>query len=121
MKLNKISAHVLEKLTPKKEVMTTPTAQFLQSNLPSIKKELVIEIELNGKMKFENLLDCIHIQMGINYKVLCANVEYKNGANFGSFQLYLKVTAEEYSQLEFFLNKNKLLNTTVEYTCRKYF
>lgn len=101
--------------------MKTPTAHFLHSNLPFIQKEFVIEIELNGKMKFEHLLDCIHMQMGISYKVLCANVEYKNGANFGSCQLYLKVTAEEYSQLEFFLNKNKLLHTTIEYTCRKYF
>ncbi len=43
-----------------------------------------------------------------------------NGANFGSFQLHVKANAEESQQLEFFLNKNKLMNTTVDYTCRKY-
>lgn len=100
--------------------MITPNLQALPKNGSLIKKDLIIEVELNGKMKFDHLLNAIYQQMGICYKVLSANVEYMNGANFGSFQLHFNATSEESLQLEFFLNKNKLLNTTVDYTCRKY-
>lgn len=100
--------------------MITPNAQALPKNVNLIRKELILEVELNGKMKFDHLLNAIYQQMGICYKVLSANVEYMNGNNFGSFQLYINATQEESQELEFFLNHNKLLNTTVEYTCRKY-
>lgn len=100
--------------------MITPILQAQPKNLNPVKKELILEVELNGKMKFDHLLNAIYQQMGICYRVLSANVEYMNGNNFGSFQLYINTTHEEFQQLEFFLNKNKLLNTTVEYTCRKY-
>jgi len=98
----------------------TPNLQVVPKNGNLIKKELILEVELNGKMKFDHLLNVIYQQMGICYRVLSANVEYMNGNNFGSFQLYINATQEESEQLEFFLNTNKLLNTTVEYTCRKY-
>ncbi|WP_426279177.1 NIL domain-containing protein [Chryseobacterium sp. S-02] len=94
--------------------------QSLPNNVSLIKKELILEIELNGKMKFDHLLNTIYQQMGMCYRLLNADVEYINGNDFGSFQLYLNATSEDFQQLEFFLNKNKLLNTTVEYVCRKY-
>lgn len=101
--------------------MNTLTAAVLPNNVILIKKEFVIEIELNGKVKFNDLLNSIYMEMGICYKVLSAKIEYSNGADFGSFQLHIVANSEEYKRLEFFLNKNKLLNTTVEYRCRKYF
>lgn len=101
-------------------VMITPDLQKQSRNINFLKKEMILEVELNGKMKFDHLLDAIYRQMGICYRVLSANVEYMNGSNFGSFQLYINATQEEFQHLEYFLNKNKLLNTTVEYTCRKY-
>ncbi len=100
--------------------MITPDLKALPKNTQPVRKDLIIEVELNGKMKFDYLLNEIYLQMGICYTVLSANVEYMNGANFGSFQLHIKANAEESQQLEFFLNKNKLMNTTVDYTCRKY-
>jgi len=100
--------------------MITTNLQPLPKNVNLIKKDLIIEVELNGKVKFDHLLNAIYQQMGICYKVLSANVEYMNGANFGSFQLHINATSEEFQQLEYFLNKNKLMNSTVEYICRKY-
>jgi len=100
--------------------MMMPNLQSLPQSVNLIKKELILEVELNGKMKFDHLLNIIYQQMGMCYKVLSADVEYVNGNDFGSFQLYLNATSEDFQQLEFFLNKNKLLNTTVEYVCRKY-
>ena len=94
--------------------------QVLQNKINLPKKELIMEIELNGKMKFEHLMNAIYHQFGICHRVLSANVEYVNGYSFGSVQLYINVSSEDYQQLESYLNKNKLLSTTVEYLCRTY-
>ncbi|WP_343610042.1 NIL domain-containing protein [Chryseobacterium oranimense] len=102
-------------------ITPNPTLQVLPKKISLPKKELILEIELNGKMKFEHLMNTIYNQFGICHKVLSANVEYVNGYSFGSVQLYINVSSEDYQQLEFYLNKNKLLNTMVEYNCRKYF
>jgi hypothetical protein len=58
--------------------MITPNTnlQILQSKIHLPKKELIVEIELNGKMKFEHLMNTIYNQFGICHKVLSANVEY---------------------------------------------
>ncbi|RXM52734.1 MULTISPECIES: NIL domain-containing protein [unclassified Chryseobacterium] len=101
-------------------ITPNPSLQVFQNTLNLPKKELLLEIELNGKMKFEHLMNTIYNQMGICHRVLSANVEYVNGNSFGSVQLYINVNSEDYQKLEFYLNKNKLLNTTVEYLCRKY-
>jgi ABC-type methionine transport system ATPase subunit len=102
-------------------ITPNPNLQVLQNRINLPKKELLLEIELNGKMKFEHLMNTIYNQFGISHRVLSANVEYVNGRSFGSVQLHITVTSEDYQELEFYLNKNKLLNTTVEYVCRKYF
>jgi ABC-type methionine transport system ATPase subunit len=97
-----------------------PNLQVLQNRVNLPKKELILEVELNGKMKFEHLMNTIYNQFGICHRVLSANVEYVNGRSFGSVQLYINVNSDDFEQLEFYLNKNKLLSTSVEYTCRKY-
>ncbi len=102
--------------------MITPGAklQVLPTQPALLKKEWILEIELNGKMKFEHLMDVIYHQFGICHRVLSANVEYCSGRSFGSVQLYINVSAEDFRQLEHYLYKNKLLSTAVEYTCRRY-
>lgn len=100
--------------------MPYPNLQGLPANLNLPKKELILEIELNGKMKFEHLMNAIYNQLGICHKVLSINVEYINGRSFGSVQLYINVSSEDFEQLEYYLCQNKLLSTTVEYVCRKY-
>ncbi|MGX5683657.1 NIL domain-containing protein [Chryseobacterium cucumeris] len=102
-------------------ITPNPGLQVLQNKINLPKKELLLEIELNGKMKFEHLINTIYNQFGICHRVLSANVEYVNGCSFGSVQLYINVNSEDFQQLEVYLNKNKLINTTVEYTCRTYF
>ncbi|WP_185208449.1 NIL domain-containing protein [Chryseobacterium sp. C3] len=101
-------------------ITPNPGLQVLQNQLNLPKKEWILEIELNGKMKFEHLMNTIYHQFGICHKVLSANVEYVDGRSFGAVQLYINVSSEDFKQLEFYLEKNKLLSTTVEYTCRKY-
>lgn len=101
-------------------ITPNPGLQVLNSKINLPKKELILEIELNGKMKFEQLMNTIYHQFGICHRVLSANVEYVNGRSFGSVQLYINVSSEDFDALEIYLNKNKLLSTTVEYVCRKY-
>ncbi len=101
-------------------ITPNPSLQVLNSKINLPKKELILEIELNGKMKFEQLMNTIYHQFGICHRVLSANVEYVNGRSFGSVQLYINVSSEDFDALEIYLNKNKLLSTTVEYVCRKY-
>ncbi|RNA63313.1 cysteine methyltransferase [Chryseobacterium nematophagum] len=101
-------------------ITPNPNLQILQNKLKQPKRELIIEIELNGKMKFEQLMNTIYHQLGICNRVLSVNVEYINGRSFGSVQLYISANSDDYQELELYLNKNKLLSTTVEYICRKY-
>jgi len=101
-------------------ITPNPSQQVLNGKINLPKKELILEIELNGKMKFEQLMNTIYSQFGICHRVLSANVEYVNGRSFGSVQLYISVNSEDYDALEVYLQKNKLLSTTVEYVCRKY-
>jgi ABC-type methionine transport system ATPase subunit len=101
-------------------ITPNPGMQVLQSKLNLPKSELILEIELNGKMKFEHLMNTIYNQFGICHRVLSANVEYMNGRSFGSVQLYINVNSEDFEKLEFYLENNKLLSTTIEYVCRKY-
>ncbi|WP_312902553.1 NIL domain-containing protein [Chryseobacterium taichungense] len=101
-------------------ITPNPNLQIIQNKINLPKKELILEIELNGKMKFEHLMNTIYNQFGICHKVLSANVEYVNGRSFGYVQLYINVSSDDFEELEFYLNKNKLLSTTVEYVCRKY-
>ncbi|WP_299181864.1 NIL domain-containing protein [uncultured Chryseobacterium sp.] len=101
-------------------IAPNPKLQMLQNQPGLPKKELILEIELNGKMKFESLMDIIHCQFGICHKVLSANVEYMEGRSFGTVQLHISADVEECEQLAFYLTENKLLSTTVEYLCRKY-
>ncbi|MDN4013178.1 MAG: cysteine methyltransferase [Chlorobi bacterium] len=101
-------------------ITPNPGLQVLPNPLNVPKKEWILEIELNGKMKFEHLMNTIYQQFGICHKVLSANVEYVDGRSFGTVQLYINVTSEDFKKLEFYLEKNRLLSTTVEYICRKY-
>ncbi|ROI00926.1 NIL domain-containing protein [Chryseobacterium daecheongense] len=101
-------------------ITPNPNLQVLPTKISLPKKELILEIELNGKMKFEHLMNTIYNQFGICHRVLSANVEYVEGRSFGSVQLYISANSEEYDELEYYLNNNKLLSTTVEYICRKY-
>lgn len=101
-------------------ITPNPKLQVFSNTMNLPKRELILEVELNGKMKFEQLMNTIYNQFGICHRVLSANVEYVNGRSFGSVQLYINVNSDDFNKLEFYLNKNKLLSTTVEYVCRKY-
>jgi hypothetical protein len=50
-------------------ITPNPSLQVFQNKLNLPKKELLLEIELNGKMKFEHLMNTIYNQWG--YVIEC--------------------------------------------------
>lgn len=81
---------------------------------PNSEKEIILEIELNGKIRFDFLLYTVYKHFGIIYKIISAELEYINGNNFGNVRLLLKVDNDSLSELENYLHKNRLVNSKIE-------
>ncbi len=83
------------------------------------RKTLLLEIELNGKIAFEFLLNAIYDKFGISYRILNAEIEFYSGQNFGKVQLLIEPEFNQHQDLEFYLNRSRVLNTFIEYPQRK--
>lgn len=81
---------------------------------PSTEKDIILEVDLNGKIRFDILLYTIYNQFGIIYKIMNADLEYINGNNFGNIQLLLKVNDVSLDHLENYLRKYKLVNSRID-------
>ncbi len=82
-------------------------------------RDIILEIHLNCKIRFDILLNTIYSQFGIPYKILNADLEYINGNNFGNIQLKLKVNEISMDNLEHYLKKYKLVNSKIDITQKK--
>ncbi|MFC4688729.1 NIL domain-containing protein [Epilithonimonas pallida] len=83
------------------------------------KKEIILEIELNGKIRFDILLYTIYNHYNISYKIVNAHIEYLNGNNFGNVKLLLKITQEEIIKIENYLAQYKLLSSKIDVLQKK--
>ncbi len=90
-----------------------------EREIPETKKEVILEIELNGKVRFDCLLNDIYQKLGIMYKIVSADVEFFGDQNFGNIKLLIMVSSIQHQDLRFFLNDRRLLNTSVENVQRK--
>lgn len=82
-------------------------------------KDIILEVDLNGKIRFDILLYTIYNQLGIIYKIVNADLEYINGNNFGNIQLQLKVDDISLDNLDNYLKKYKLVNSKIDVTQKK--
>lgn len=82
-------------------------------------KDIILEVDLNGKIRFDILLYTIYNQLGIIYKIVNADLEYINGNNFGNIQLQLKVDDVSLDNLDNYLKKYKLVNSKIDITQKK--
>lgn len=82
-------------------------------------KEIILEVDLNGKIRFDILLYTIYNQLGIIYKIINADLEYINGNNFGNIRLMLKVNHDSLADLENYLQKYKLVNSKIDVIQKK--
>ena len=86
---------------------------FGNNFVPKTEKEIILEIELNGKIRFDLLLYTIYNHYKINYKIVNANIEYLNGNNFGNVKLLLKITEEEINKIENYLGEYKMMSCKI--------
>ena len=87
--------------------------------VPRTAKEIILEIELNGKIRFDMLLYTIYINYNITYKIMHAHIEYLDGNNFGNVRLLLKISQEELGQIEAYLAQYKLLSSKIDVLQKK--
>lgn len=86
---------------------------------PSFKREIILEVELSGKISFDGLLNIIYHDFGIPYKIISADIEFVAEKSYGSVQLFLETEVEKYESLEFYLNRQRILHVSVEKISRK--
>lgn len=86
---------------------------FGNNFVPKPAKEIILEIELNGKIRFDILLYTIYNHYKIKYKIVNAHIEYLNGNNFGNVKLLLKITDDEIDKIENYLGEYKLMSCKI--------
>ena len=87
--------------------------------IPSYKIGFILEVELSGKISFDGLLNIIYHDFGIPYKIIAANIEFIAEKSFGNVQLFLETEKEKHENLEFYLNRQRILHVSVEKISRK--
>jgi D-methionine transport system ATP-binding protein len=75
----------------------------------------LVEIELEGNIAFDRLIDTFHTQYHIPYKLVKADIEYLGKANFGKLLLHLQGTEEGNRNAFLYLNRNNIKNTVRGY------
>lgn len=81
--------------------------------VPKPSKEIILEIELNGKIRLDMLLYTIYNHYKINYKIVNAHIEYLNGNNFGNVKLNLTITDDEINRIENYLSEYRLMSCKI--------
>ncbi|MDP9954580.1 NIL domain-containing protein [Epilithonimonas hungarica] len=87
--------------------------------LPKPTREIILEIELNGKIRFDILLYTIYNHYNVSYKIVNANIEYLNGSNFGNVKLLLNITQDQINKIESYLREYKLLSSKIDVLQKK--
>ncbi|WP_312765066.1 NIL domain-containing protein [Epilithonimonas sp.] len=86
---------------------------------PKSTKQIILEIELNGKIRFDILLYTIYNHYNVSYKIVNANIEYLNGSNFGQVKLLLNITQDQIEKIENYLREYKLLSSRIDVLQKK--
>jgi D-methionine transport system ATP-binding protein len=75
----------------------------------------LVEIELNGNISFEVLLEVIYQDFKIPYKIISADIEYLGNANYGKLLFQLQGTIDENAKAIQYFNHNNIQNTLIGY------
>ena len=94
--------------------MIYPNENNNQALYAGSEKDILLEVDLNGKIRFDVLLFAIYNQLNIPYKIINADLEYINGNNFGNVHLQLKVNSSSVTELDDYLKKYKLVNSKID-------
>ena len=109
-----------KKLTVQKiRIIIYPNENNNQALYAGSEKDILLEVDLNGKIRFDVLLFAIYNQLNIPYKIINADLEYINGNNFGNVHLQLKVNSSSVTELDDYLKKYKLVNSKIDVIQKK--
>lgn len=100
----------------KTETMTLP--QEIYNRLGNTYSEglfPIVEVELNGTISFERLIDAIHSQLKIPYRLLRADIEFLGKGNFGKLLLELRADKENTDKAIRYLDRKNIKNTVKGY------
>ncbi len=75
----------------------------------------IIEVELNGNISFERLIDAIYSQLKIPYRLLKADIEFLGNGNFGKLLLELRTDKENTDKAIQYLNRKNIKNAVKGY------
>ena len=99
--------------------MIYPNENNNQALYAGSEKDILLEVDLNGKIRFDVLLFAIYNQLNIPYKIINADLEYINGNNFGNVHPQLKVNSSSVTELDDYLKKYKLVNSKIDVIQKK--
>lgn len=92
----------------------TPTMSIPQSLNAAIRQEYeeglfpLIEVELNGNISFDRLIDMIYYDHNLPYRLVKAEVEYLGRSSFGKLLLQLKGSPDKNERLLRQFSKNQI-------------
>lgn len=100
----------------KTETMTLPQEIYNRlGNTPSEGLFPIVEVELNGTISFERLIDTIYSQLKIPYRLLKADIEFLGKGNFGKLLLELRADKENTDRAIRYLNQKNIKNAVKGY------
>ncbi|GGH71653.1 D-methionine transport system ATP-binding protein [Filimonas zeae] len=71
----------------------------------------LVEIELEGNVAFDSLVNTFHSQYHLPYKLIKADIEYLGSTNFGRVLLHLQGTDDSNRNALLYLNSHHIKNT----------
>jgi len=75
----------------------------------------LIEIDLDGSITFDKLLNAFTSDYNIPYQLISADIEYIGNTNFGKILLHLKGNTDENTKALHYFNSNKIKNSIKGY------
>jgi len=75
----------------------------------------IVEVELNGTISFERLIDIIYSQLKIPYRLLKADIEFLGKGNFGKLLLELRADKENADKAIRYFNQKNIKNAVRGY------
>ncbi|MFT3750425.1 MAG: ATP-binding cassette domain-containing protein [Agriterribacter sp.] len=104
-----------------KQFITTETMTIPQKLFNNIRQEKaeglfpLAEIELEGNISFDALIDTIYRSFKIPYKIVKADIEYLGKVSLGKLLLHLQGTEEENEEIFQYFSRNRIKSTIKGY------
>lgn len=75
----------------------------------------IVEVELDGTVSFDRLIDTIYSKLHIPYRLLKADIEFSGKGNFGKLLLELQTDEENTDKAIRYFNHKNIKNTVRGY------